>query len=290
MPGAVGAETPHTRSTWWEQRLTLPVSWKISDSHTATLIVADVISKPGYEDPDGSFFDKTKAQSLQLRAGRRVDFRRQPPGRIRFVRARSRSTAGPTSVSTSTASARRSGDRLRGHAESRWWSDRDRRPALRRPLAVRPSPSSPRGTISWLSQDGFWKLRGSGGTGFPRPVDRRALLSVFQAIRISARRSTSFEVGAERYLSGGRVEASLFWNDYRDLIVYDFTAFQDLNVGRARHARPRARVAAGPRPGLFAEAGYTYLDAEDRDNGPQLIRRPQHRGFLSGARGRSWAA
>ena len=69
VPGPVGRESPHTRTTWWEQRLALPVSWKISDSHTATFLAADVISKPGYQDPDGFYASHTRAQSFQMRAG-----------------------------------------------------------------------------------------------------------------------------------------------------------------------------------------------------------------------------
>jgi vitamin B12 transporter len=123
-------------------------------------------------------------------------------------------------------------------------------------------------------------VRGSGGTGFRAPSIGELYFPFSGNPNLKPERSTSFEVGAERYLLGGRVEASLFWNDYRDLIVYDFSALEDVNVGRARMRGLELAWRQDLRPGLFAEAGYTYLDAEDRDTGLQLIRRPQHRGFL----------
>jgi len=100
--------------------------------------------------------------------------------------------------------------------------------------------------------------------------------------------SISYEVGAERYLPGGRVELSFFWNDFRDLIVYDFARFQDFNVGRARTRGIEAALRQDLTPALSVDVGYTYLDAKDRETELALIRRPRHRAFM-GASWKAWA-
>jgi vitamin B12 transporter len=78
--------------------------------------------------------------------------------------------------------------------------------------------------------------------------------------------------------------ASFFWNDFRDLIGYDFASSLNLNVGRARTRGVEIAVRQDLRRALSVDAGYTYLDAKDRGTGLALIRRPRHRAFF----GASW--
>ena len=94
-------------------------------------------------------------------------------------------------------------------------------------------------------------------------------------------RSSSYELGFERYLAQGRVEISLFWNDLRDLIVYDFAANKNENVGRARTRGIETAWHGRLARELELEAGYTYLDATDQSTGLALLRRPRHRVFLA---------
>ncbi len=79
----------------------------------------------------------------------------------------------------------------------------------------------------------------------------------------------------------GRAEASIFWNDFRDLIVYDFATSRNENVGRARtrgvELAWRQQVA---RP-VGIDTGYTYLATEDRTTGERLLRRPRHRAWAA---------
>jgi vitamin B12 transporter len=103
---------------------------------------------------------------------------------------------------------------------------------------------------------------------------------------LKAEHSVSYELGAERYVAGGRVEVSLFWNDFRDLIVYDFGLGQDTNVGRARTRGVETAWRQDVAATLSMDVGYTYLDAQDRDSGLPLIRRPRHRAFVAA----SWKA
>src|SRR5262249_46853241 len=97
-------------------------------------------------------------------------------------------------------------------------------------------------------------------------------------------RSVSYEVGAERYLGDGRAEISLFWNDLTDLIVYDFNQQLNLNIGKARTRGVELGWRQSVLPNLAVDASYTYLDAENRVTGEQLIRRPHHAAGL----GVSW--
>jgi vitamin B12 transporter len=145
---------------------------------------------------------------------------------------------------------------------------------------------SPRATLSWLSPDALWKVRVSGGTGFRAPTVGELYFPFVGNPSLKAERSVSYELGAERYLAGGRVEVSLFWNDLRDLIVYDFALAQDFNVGRARTRGIEAALRQDVVRALAVDIGYTYLDAEDRDTGLALIRRPHHRAFVAA----SWEA
>jgi vitamin B12 transporter len=93
-------------------------------------------------------------------------------------------------------------------------------------------------------------------------------------------RSTSYDVGAEYEVAGGRASTSVFWSEFRDLIVYDFAAGLNFNVGRARSRGVELSWRQKISTSASVDAGYTYLDTEDRDTGLALLRRPRHSGFL----------
>ena len=93
---------------------------------------------------------------------------------------------------------------------------------------------SPRGTISWLSPDKLWKVRASGGTGFRAPSIGELYYPFRGNPDLKPEKSVSAEVGGERYFGSGRAEVSVFWNDLKDLIVYDFATSLNFNVGHAR--------------------------------------------------------
>ena len=143
---------------------------------------------------------------------------------------------------------------------------------------------SPRATLAWLSPNALWKVRASGGSAFRAPTVGELYYPFSGNPNLKPERSTSYELGAERYLPGGRIEASLFWNEFRDLIVYDFQTSLNLNIGKARTRGVEIAVRQDLGRALSVDAGYTYLDAVDRGTGLALIRRPRHRAFL----GASW--
>jgi vitamin B12 transporter len=284
-PGPIGRETPHARSPWWEERLSLPVSWRPAPGHAATVLVASVISKPGYDDPDSAFSSTTRAQSIQTRIG------------DTWTSENNRLTGFGSFERGKVDSRTNYGVDLDGQSTTLWGvglEDTWKLPGgLTATGGVRydrhsqfGSAWSPRATLVWLSPDALWKLRASGGTGFRAPTVGELYFPFVGNSSLKAEHSVSYELGVERYLPGGRVEASLFWNGFRDLIVYDFGLGQDTNVGRARTRGAEIALRQDLTPALAVDIGYTYLDAQDRDTGFSLIRRPRHRAFVAA----SWQA
>ena len=279
-PGPVGRETPHARSPWWEERLALPVFWKPAAGHAATFLVASVISKPGYDDPDSFFSATARAQSIQARAG------------DTWTSSDNRLTGFASFERGKVDSKTNFGVDLDGQHTTIWGAgleDTWKAPGgLTVTAGVRydrhsqfGGALSPRGTLSWLSSDALWKVRTSGGTGFRAPSVGELYFPFAGNPDLKPERSTSYELGVERYLPGGRLEASLFWNDFRDLIVYDFARFQDFNVGRARTRGIETAWRQDLAPAVAVDLGYTYLDAQDLGLGLPLLRRPHHRAFLA---------
>jgi vitamin B12 transporter len=280
VPGPVGRETPHTRSSWWEERIALPVSWKVAEGHDATFLIANVISKPGYDDPDNFYSSTTRAQSFQARAG---DAWTQGNNRL----------AGFASFERGKVDSKSNfGVDLDGQHTTIWGVGLE--DTLKLPGGITATAGlrydrhsqfggafSPRATLSRLSSDALWKVRASGGTGFRAPSVGELYFPFVGNRDLKPERSTSYELGVERYLPSGRVEASLFWNDFKDLIVYDFALFQDRNVGRARTRGIEVALRQDLAAAVAIDVGYTYLDGQDRDTGLSLIRRPHHRAFLS---------
>ncbi len=283
IPGPLGAETPRASGGFREERIALPVFFQPAQQHEAAFLLAHVASKPSFRNPDDPFgftSSDTDARTWQVRAS---DTWTAGPHRVTVfgswerwqVDARdsfgvsldgSRSTlwgAGlQDSVSFASAWVATAGVRYDRHSEfgNAW---------------------SPRGTLAWLSSDGRWKLRASAGSAFRAPSVGELAYPFVGNPSLKPERSVSTEVGAERYLPGGRLEASLFWNEFSDLIVFDFATQKNQNVGRARTRGVELAWRQRLSGRLDIDTGYTYLDGEDRATGLPLLRRPRHRAYLS---------
>ncbi len=277
VPGPVGAETPQSRSTYREERIALPVSFHPAENHQASLFIAHVASKPTFSSP--GFSAETDARTLQARASDTWKTRRntltafaswerwQVDDKSNFGvnLDKDRSTLWGAGVQdilrvgggwTATV-----GVRYDHHSQfgSAW---------------------SPRATLSWLAKDSLWKVRASAGTAFRVPSIGELYFPFSGNQDLEPERSTAYELGAERYFAKGRAEVSLFWNEFRDLIVFDFARFQNFNIGsaRSRGVELGFRLEISRRIGV--DAGYTYLHAENRVTGSALLRRPRHRAYL----------
>jgi len=279
VPGPVGAETPHARYAVREERIAFPLSFRPAEGHEATVLLSDIVSEPSYEDPDSGFSSQTRARSIQARAG---DAWTSGPNRLTGFVSWERGRVDDRS---------NFGVNLDGQQTTIWGAGLE--DTLRMPAGFTATVGlrhdhhsqfggawSPRSTLSWLSSDSLWKLRVSGGSAFRAPTVGELYDPFSGNPALKPERSTSWELGAERYLPSGRLEASLFWNDYRDLIVYDFSRFQNFNVGRARARGVELAWTQDLVRFVSLDVGYTYLDARDELSGQPLIRRPRHRGFL----------
>jgi vitamin B12 transporter len=283
VPGPVGRESPQARYGSRQERLSLPGSFSPAPGHEATFLLADVVSRPHFDDPGSSFSSRTDARSLQ---GRVSDTWTSGSNRLTgfasFERGRvvDGSNFGPSLEGQHTTiwgagieDARKLAGGFTATAGIRYDDHSQFGEAW-----------SPRATIAWLSADALWKVRASGGSAFRAPTVGELYFPFSGNPDLKPERSTSYELGAERYLPGGRIEASLFWNEFRDLIVFDFQSSLNLNVGRARTRGVEIAMRQDLRRALSVDVGYTYLDAQDRGTGLALIRRPRHRAFL----GASW--
>ncbi|MEP7133169.1 MAG: TonB-dependent receptor, partial [Acidobacteriota bacterium] len=280
IPGPVGGESPHARSTWREERFAVPVSFSPAEGHEATLLVADVWSRPTYADPDQSFDATTRLRSYQ---GRVSDT---------WTSGISRATGFATWERGEVDDASNFGTNLAGSHTTLWGAGIEETMRLSRGWTATGglrydrhsqfgSAWSPRGTLAWLSADSLWKIRASAGSAFRAPSIGELYYPFSGNAGLKPERSRAYEIGGERAIPRGSAEVSLFWNEFRDLIVYDFASFQDRNVGRARTRGIEGALRQQVAPAVAVDLGYTYLDARDLTAADTLIRRPRHRGSVS---------
>ncbi|MDQ5856794.1 MAG: TonB-dependent receptor [Acidobacteriota bacterium] len=280
LPGAVGAETPHDRFGFREERLQLPVSFRPAAGHAANFLAAYVVSKPTSTSVAFGFDTETNARTLQLSASDRW-------------------TAGPHEMTALVSLERWTVEDVNtfGTAldddSSLWGAAVQDLVTLgggwTATAGVRYDRSSdfgeawsPRANVAWRSGDARWKLRASGGAAFRAPTVGELFYPFSGNAELEPERSTSWELGAERYFAdSGKLEVSLFWNELENLIVFDFATSRNESVGRARIRGVEIGWRQEVSERLAVDAGYTWLDTEDRGTGDELLRRPRNRAFLS---------
>jgi vitamin B12 transporter len=156
-----------------------------------------------------------------------------------------------------------------------------------------------RATVAWLTADRSLKLRASYGTGFNAP----SFLELYGVATgysgnpdLRPERSRGGDAGVDWYLPGkaGTLSATWFANDYRNLIVYDFSVYPGTteNVGRARTDGVELEAKLKLFSGFELHASYTYLNADDVTDGVRLLRRPRNSGSADLWRdfGAGWSA
>ncbi len=274
LPGPVGAETPSDRYVPRETRLELPATFHPAPGHTATAVLGWTASRPSFETT--GFRSDTDARTLQ---GRVSDSFAVGANRITGFAGWERWTVDDRS---------NFGVSLDGSRATLWHFGAEDS------LAVGPAiltaglrydrhsqfgdAWSPRATLSWRA--GEWKLRASAGTGFRAPSVGELYYPFSGNPNLQPERSVSYDVGVERQLGKVHAEVSLFWNDYRDLIVYDFALSENFNVGRARSRGIEVGGRGDIGAGVALDAGFTYLQATDLGTGLALIRRPRDSAFV----------
>ncbi|MFY9550592.1 MAG: TonB-dependent receptor [Thermoanaerobaculia bacterium] len=276
-PGPVGSPST-ARGFFREERIGLPGSFALSDSNRLDVLIANVVSKPGYRDTANFFESRTDARTLQARV---ADTARLGAHALTTFVSWERWTVDDSS---------NYGVNLDGARTTMWGlgtQDTVTFGAFTVTGGVRfdhhstfGDAWSPRGTIAWISPDSLWKIRAAGGRAFRAPTVGELYYPFGANPNLRPERSISFEVGVERYVGSGRAEVSLFWNDLKDLIVYDFSLQQNLNIGKARTRGVEIGWRQAVLPVLSIDATYTYLDAQNLVSGSPLIRRPRHRASL----------
>ena len=164
--------------------------------------------------------------------------------------------------------------------------------------------ANPRLAVAYLLRGGdgaaqSTRLRVSAGTGI-RPPDAFEIAFTDNP-GLKPERSRSVDAGVQQTFAAGAalVDATVFFNDYDDLIVAVGRSFRDAsryrtdNISNARSRGLELSAAARPFASIDVRGSYTLLDTEilavDRGTeapapyrvGEHLIRRPRHRGSFT---------
>jgi vitamin B12 transporter len=275
-PGAIGGfGYPSTaRGFTHETRVSVPGNFALSEDNHLDVLFAGVESKPAYRDTAGGFESQTDARTLQA------------------------SVSDTAKLGNHQLTAFGSWQRWRVDDASNFGVNLDDAKTTLWGLGAQDQATfgaftitaglrydhyttygdawSPRGTISWLSADKLWKIRASGGTGFRAPSIGELYYPFSGNPDLKPERSVSAEVGGERYFGNGRAEVSVFWNDLKDLIVYDFATSLNYNVGHARTYGVELGWQQTLVPELAVDVTYMFLKTENLKTGGQLLRRPEN--------------
>jgi len=279
-PGPVGAENLTAKGIFKEERIALPVNVALSPTNHLSGFVASVWSKPEYDDPQGGYASQTNARTLQAQV---ADTARLGAHTLTAIAMWNRSNV----TNTDTF-----GTNLDGQSTTIWGIGVQDAVTLGQfsvTGGIRYDGNSqfgdavsPRGSIAWLSPDQRWKVRVAGGSAFRAPTVGELYYPYYGNPDLKPERSVSWEAGAEAYVGrGGRVEVTYFWNDLKDLIVYDFASSQTQNIGSARTQGVEVGYRQQILEPLAIQATYTYLDAVDRTDDTPLLRRPKNRASLT---------
>ncbi len=282
VPGPVGAESPLARGTSREQRLALPVSWRRPSGGESSFLAATARSTLSYRNPDDPWVTESDSTASSEQARWTETWRAGRHEMAAFAGWERLEATSWTSLGTDL-----------DHDSSRSWGI-GAQDSMGLPRDVRLTIGarydrhsafggtwSPRVTASRLAAGGRWKVRASSGRAFRAPSIGELYYPWSGNPGLKPERSTTHEVGVERYVGRARAEMSLFWSDFRDLIVYEFSTQRNENIGLAR-ARGAELAWTGPiGKRLSLDAGYSFLDAVDLRTGADLPRRPRHRAHFA---------
>lgn len=123
------------------------------------------------------------------------------------------------------------------------------------------------------------RLRASHGESFRAPSLGELYFPGTGNPALQPERGRSTEAGAELSRGPWRLDLVAFANRQRELIDLDFTAFRNVNVGRARSHGAEAELRF-ERGAFTVRAGATRLHTENRDTGEALLRRPARSAHL----------
>ena len=135
------------------------------------------------------------------------------------------------------------------------------------------SETSARGGVV-ISLGERWRARASYGESFRAPSLGDLFFPFFGNPDLRPERGESAELGIEGELGSVRARLTGFRNDLDDLIQFDPVLFLPFNIGRARTEGIEASLETRSE-GWRGRLDATWLDAEDRETGAPLPRRPE---------------
>ena len=279
IPLSGGAPSPNREISWQERQLAIPFRaelgrWQI-DARLSAVAYDSAFRDP--DDPFGFTASDTESESRRARAVASYAF--APDRWIAFGSEYDRAEVTDSSVY---------GVSLDGENQSTWAMFGELFHTLgpvTLDLGVRyddndvfGSQTSPRlGAIYSISER--LRVRGSYGRAFRAPSIGELFFPVTGNPDLQPEINNSVELAVDYAADSWRVGITGFENRLENLIDFDFVAFRNVNVGRAKTR------------GLELEAGYrtrllvlrwnaTLLDTEDLETGLALLRRPERTSSL----------
>jgi len=122
------------------------------------------------------------------------------------------------------------------------------------------------------------KIKGSYGTGFKSP-SLYQLYSVYGDKNLTPEKSTGWDIGAEKFLTGGKFScgATYFSNDFINMIDFNSITWTYTNVAKAKTSGVEFYISTQLFDNLNIHLNYTYTKTEDPSTGKKLLRRPKNK-------------
>ena len=280
IPFSGATPTPNRATTADTTLVSVPLSFALGPKTTLEASGAYALDTPTYTDPDDPW-GFTSSETRARRAGGRLV--------ASHVAGANRISVGTDYERTKVDNEDSYGVQLDGLTTSTWSVFAEDRLSLANDrvaitAGVRHDEhdafggsTNPRVALSWRVSPAL-RLRAAAGSAFRAPSTGELYYPFSGNAALQPEQSVSYEAGAEWTLAKGlSLEASVFRSDVEDLIRYDFALQRNVNVGRARMTGVETVLGGSLSAATWARASYTWLDAEDRDTGLPLLRRPGHR-------------
>lgn len=279
IPRAGDRATPERTIAWREREVGLPVTYEQGPWRVEGLL-SRVAYTSRFRDPEDPFgFNRADTDSEALR-GRVVVTRELGPAswvaagaEVERLEASDESTFG---VNLDAASQRTRA--LFGQLSHRVGPVRLDVGLRHDDNDVYGSALSPRLGAVWHLSD-LVLVRAAYGEAFRAPSLGELFFPGSGNPELEPEESRSVELGVELRPGAWRLGVTAFETRQRHLIDFDFATFTNRNVGRARSRGLEGQVAYRTALWSVRLAG-TYLEAEDRDSGLRLLRRPREAASL----------
>lgn len=127
------------------------------------------------------------------------------------------------------------------------------------------------------------RVRAAAGSGFRVPTISNKFFPVFGNPDLTSEHSVTYEGGVDLAFLGRRIttSATYFFQDYKDLITFDFDTFKNRNAKKAFSRGVESEANVRIVPAASVGLTYTYTDTWDPEKGTRLPGIPTHRGSAS---------